>query len=207
MGVSIGTGVQAWADQSGVGDSNRNVTQATGSAQPTYTASEPDFAGRPSVTFGGSHYLVSGTWSASLAQPATWYIVAKITGAAGTQELIDGGDSTHRHAIWCAPSLALTPIFAGTQLTASKNMVVPTVLCGVFNGASSAIYMNSTTASVTGAAGAQALTKLTVGATYNLAGLLSGKVAAIVAYSGAHDSATRASILAALGAYYGITVS
>lgn len=46
LGVTIGTGVATWADQSGNG---HNATQATGSKQPIRNATDADFAGLPSL--------------------------------------------------------------------------------------------------------------------------------------------------------------
>jgi hypothetical protein len=46
LGITIGTGVSAWADQSGYGNT---FTQATGGLQPTYTAVNGNFRGQPSV--------------------------------------------------------------------------------------------------------------------------------------------------------------
>jgi hypothetical protein len=80
---------------------------------------------------------------------------------------------------------------------------VPSKVCGVFNGASSAIYVgtNFATAAGTGSIGTNDITRLCVGALTGGGGELVGKVACILAYSGAHDATTRAKVAAYLGKY------
>ncbi len=51
-GITIATGVSAWADQTA---NARNYTQATGSAQPVYNSSDGTLNGLPSITFDGSN--------------------------------------------------------------------------------------------------------------------------------------------------------
>jgi hypothetical protein len=60
LGITIGTGVSAWADQSGYGN---NFVQATGGLQPTYTAVNGNFNGQPSVNpvAAGSVLTCAGT--------------------------------------------------------------------------------------------------------------------------------------------------
>ena len=71
QGVTISTGVSAWADQSGNG---RNLSQATGSAQPSYSASDASFSNRPSISFDGSDDILSKT-GLSLSVPMHYFLV------------------------------------------------------------------------------------------------------------------------------------
>lgn len=48
LGITIGTGVSAWADQSA---GAKHYTQGTGAAQPSYSASDATLGNRPSLTF------------------------------------------------------------------------------------------------------------------------------------------------------------
>lgn len=50
LGVTVATGVSAWADQYGL----NNATQATGAAQPTLSASDAAFNNQASITFDGT---------------------------------------------------------------------------------------------------------------------------------------------------------
>lgn len=207
LGISIGTGVSAWADQSGSGDMNKNAVQATGALQPTVTASDVNYGGKQTLAFGGTQYLNSGTWTTPLAQPSTWYAVGHIAnGASGFKIMTDGLDSTHRQSI--ASGNPNWSIFSGVgQPTATVTSLTPAVVCGVFNGAGSAIYVsNSQTASGTGNPGTQAMIGLGVA---NFSGIssMSGTIAEIIGYSGSHSATTRLQIMAYLGARYALAVS
>ena len=49
LGTTIATGVSQWNDQSQIGDSNRNVVQATGGQQPTLNSSDATYNNRAST--------------------------------------------------------------------------------------------------------------------------------------------------------------
>jgi len=58
LGITIGTGVSTWADQSGNGN---DVTQATGSKQPAYTASSAVFNNKPCLRGDGVDDVLANT--------------------------------------------------------------------------------------------------------------------------------------------------
>jgi len=60
LGITIGTGVSAWADQT---SNHRDFTQATGGSQPTYNASDATIGNRPSVATDGVAQFLDSTWS------------------------------------------------------------------------------------------------------------------------------------------------
>lgn len=62
------TSVSSWPDSSAY---SRNATQGTVSSQPTYTASNPLFANRPTVHFDGGDLLISATPSTMKRCPST----------------------------------------------------------------------------------------------------------------------------------------
>lgn len=59
LGITIGTGVSAWADQTG---NERHATQVSGTAQPAYSASDADFGDRGSVAGDGVNDTMSVAW-------------------------------------------------------------------------------------------------------------------------------------------------
>jgi len=91
---------------------------------------------------------------------------------------------------------------------ASVSPATPAVVGGVFNGASSAIYVNDhTTASGTGNPGSAGITAIGLFATANAGFNCAGKVAMAIAYSGSHTTAQRARIFTQLGTLYGIATT
>lgn len=60
LGVTLGTGVATWADQSG---NARDFTQGTGSAQPIYAASDATLNNQPTLTCDGIAMFMDSTWS------------------------------------------------------------------------------------------------------------------------------------------------
>jgi hypothetical protein len=95
-------------------------------------------------------------------------------------------------------------IFAGAQInTGSASITVPVVLWGIFNGASSSVY-RETTLLGSGAAGTNTLTGVTIGC-LNDGGTAQfiGPIAHVSLYHGA-KLANAATVAAAARQYYGI---
>ncbi len=202
--------VSAWADQSGAGDANRNVSQSTPANRPAFNASDADFNGEPSLSFvsANSPALVCGGAFAGgpYAQPLTIYAVLQWT-AQGFQYLMDDIDASSRVAI--LDNFPGVYIYAGASLTnGTLANGVAMVYCAVFDGVSSAVYINDhTTPVLTGDAGTNALKSIVVGANNALANSFDGKLAELVAYSGSHDATQRGTFFTYAGARYGIATS
>jgi hypothetical protein len=204
-GITLnGSTVSAWTDQSGAGN---NVSQGTGSQQPTFVAADASFGGRPSLSFASASVqcLLDASFP-GVAQP--WTMVTAFSSdhsAAGWSA--SGNTSTGGGVFVTTTSTGLS---AGTQVLSANAVTTPQIVAGVANGASSALYINnSQVAAATGNAGSSAITTTFVVAALNAAGAqaLNGKVANVLLYSGALTTAQLKTLFAYLGARYGIAVS
>lgn len=204
LGITLNTTtVAAWADQSGTGDTNKNLVQATGANQPTYNAADAAYSNRPTVqsTGGGAVTMATaGNYATSISDPFTFYLAGQINNGTDTGNMI--GDTTNTF-----PALTRVgskwSMYAGTAYNQAvgHDANIPSVVCSVVNGASSAIYANGLTASGTTDPGVLAYRRLRL---FQATGF--GKVAEILIYSGAHDTATRTLVTNYLGARYGIAI-
>ena len=208
LGITLnGSTVSAWNDQSGTGDSNKNLTQGTAANQPTYVSSDSSYNNMPTVSFDGTNdYLFTGTWSSALAQPSTWYVVGQIDNLAGMWYIFDGLAAV-RNAVLNDGTSQLYAVGYSLPLS-TTNMTSKFVFSAVFDGASSKAYANNlTTTAASGTAGFSSQAGLTVGARYSGSTPLQGKIAEIIAYSGSHSTSDRTSVMNYLAARYTITVS
>ena len=196
IGVTVSGTVTKWADQSGNG--NDAVPLATG---PTRTASDASYNGYPSLVFSGSNNGLISSFSVS--QPDTVYIVGETAVQAGSNALLDGGGAGRQ--ILTRFTTGTIVSYAGTVLDSTIDRHTPTVFSAVFNGASSSIYLNSTTAAITGNAGTGALNSPCFGGIVSDA--LNGKMAAAAIFTGAHDATTRIRVMTFLSKKYAIALS
>jgi hypothetical protein len=196
--IVAGTKVSAAADQSTGG---HNATQGTGANQPPYLSSDPVMGGRPSISI-QSTTLTLANASFSQAQPDTVFAVFNVTNNAVFAAALDG--TTARQIL--ARSTINWAMSAGTTIQGGTADNKAHVWCGVFNGASSALYVdNSQTAVVTGNPGAAALTGLSIGSTAG-DNSINGEIAEVVIYSGALSAPARQAVFQYLGQRYGIAV-
>ena len=196
--------ISNWADQSQQSYSNRDYV-ASGGFRPTYTASDSEFGNRGTATFNGSGNWMAnaGAWGTLPSAPYTIYVVGKSTGSAGV--FFASGGASNRSDVDVSSSNAHA--YAGSNLTTSTPVTSACIICVVFNGASSAIYVNgSLTAVVSGDVGAQTISTTYLGGNYGGGNLLTGKIASVVITRGADTARQRAEMISYLGTYYGITV-
>lgn len=183
-GVTIATGVSQWDDQSGVGDTNRNLVQAVGAKQPTVNSTDASYNNQTTLSFASasSQQLDSaGNWSAALSQPYSIFLVGQ-----------DGGSGFQGWASNTASSVAINygngsanmVMYAGSFLASNQGASSsPKMVGAIFDGASSTIYESARTPRNTGAAGATALAQLTLGSNPGAGIFLNGKLAECIVYS------------------------
>lgn len=100
-GVTLnGSTVSAWADQAALGGA-QDMSQGTAAEQPTYVASDADFAGQPSLQFDGTtDKLIAATaadWTfMSNGLGLTVFLVCRVSADVASQLLLDNnnGDVT-----------------------------------------------------------------------------------------------------------------
>lgn len=201
-GITIGTGVSAWADQSGTGDSNKNMSQAIGSQQPTLNASDTSYNGQATLSFAGasSQFLRSGTWSASLSQPQTTILVGNDDGSASSEYYIDGL-SVNTNEFEYSNGAYFFASGSGVTRTGGS----PLVAMMLYNGASSDLFVSAKTLVQTGSLTAT-VTGITLGCAGNTSAFLNGKIAEVIIYNSDIGSTNRANVWNYLGTRYGITI-
>ncbi len=208
LGRTIATGVSQWNDQSGSGDANRNLVQATGSKQPTYNATDAAFNNQSTLSFASasSQQLDSaGNWSGALSQPYSIFLVGA-DGGAGFQGWASNTASSV--AINYGNGSANMVIYAGSFLASTQGASSsPKMVGGVFNGGSSAIYENARTPRATGAAGATALAQLTLGANPGAGIYLNGKLAEGLVYAKALSAGEIDQLSTYFTSRYGIAIA
>jgi hypothetical protein len=209
--VATAVSRHAW---NGVADTNKNVTQATDGNRPTINVADSAFGGRNTLSFSyaAAQLLRSATLTAAIAAPQTVYAVALSTGTTADIHRITNFDAvgtTNKGTLYQAITTGLGVARGSTNLVNSTTNVsdgVARVYCGVFNGASSGLYLSNATTGWTGTTGSDSFDSISIG------GLVSsqtwdGKIATVLVYSGVHTTAQRQLIMGYLGARYGITVT
>jgi len=204
-GTHISTGVSQWDDQSGSGDSNRNVVQATSSQQPTLNASDAAYNNQATLSFShaAESSLQSGTWSPSISDPYTIFIVGNDTND-GNEEFmltVSGGfrpmQIVSNYII--EGNLDLT---STTARNSTKQLFVLEI-----NNTASSIRINQATPQVTGSIGGHfALTIATIGAYISAGFALNGKIAEIALVDHILSAGDMTNMLTYLGTRYNITI-
>ena len=178
--------VSVWADK--MGTSAYNLAQATSGDKPTWV--DDDRNGRDVINFGAPAGAYMQTdFGLTLAQPYT-IVTAWVFAANGTERVgYDSNDSSNR-AIFIKNSTANSwRIHAGADLSFT-DATIPTnwgYSVGVFNGASSEIRINGSSAA-TGNAGSDSFTPMTVGTDRNAGTPWEQKIMHVLIYNKALSS-------------------
>lgn len=144
--------------------SGSNITNAMTTSGFTWniTKFNTDY---PSFYYNSTQNITLGSNSSlTISQPATVFTVQQLVGSASFQDVFDSTNSGNRmFAFYFVSGTANYRIFAGTTLSPATNAVTtPAIYSYYFNGASSQIFENGTS-TVTGDAGAQGSTGITIG--------------------------------------------
>lgn len=189
--------VSQWNDKSGNG---YHLTSST--TKPTTGSVTQN--GRNALSFPGSKYMNSSSFSAALST-GTVYVVGSCQGNPNNY-FTDGYGASGRWAFG-SNLLGTSKIdcYAGTGFAtsiASTSPVAMAVWVVKFNGASSAIWRDGSSVA-TGNAGSQTLSLLRVGANTSAAQSLNGVICEVIVYGTVHDDATIQSNSAALKTKWG----
>lgn len=210
--VAVATGVSTYTDQSLVGDRNRDLVQATGSAQPAWSASDASYNGKPTATMASAKFMRSGTWTTPLAQPFRDFFVGHATTAGSVAIFIEGASTTHRHGFTKAATTNALTMSGGAApaLTgASWDGLSKAVIALEWNGATSKYAHNAKTFELTVNAGTHTITRLSLGTNSSGAANWPGGTFAhwIGVDSGTMTAAEMNNIMDYLGAEYGVSIS
>jgi hypothetical protein len=215
LGITTVSGlVSAWADQSGVGDANRNLTQATSTSRFDFVAADAAYNNKPSLkvttNVAGAWMAATGNWASPPSSPFTLYWAGTPTGS----RYLLGGDTASQYVLIHGNGAAWLIESTSNSLAAGGAIASPSVCCAVYNGASSAFYyQDSQTAAASGTLGTGGFTRLNLGS-YTTSGTppastnwALGSVAEVVGFSGADSAAQRRQMMLYLGARYALTAS
>src|SRR5574338_1698590 len=207
------TGMSAWADQSGVGDANRDVAQSAATQKPAYLASDAGYNGRPSVVFDGSNdTLVSGVWASPLSRPSTWIVVGHSAFTAAVHIAIDGVAVGHRNYLDRYSSTEIS-MYAGTQVPTSFNWGSKAAVLAEFGtgggGLFGTLYGNDFTTPLfaNNNVGSGDLTQLSVNSQQGAGSFAwNGPMVEIIAFSGTLSAAEKNAIRDYLNSRYGMSI-
>lgn len=214
LGVTLnGSTVSAWADQSGTGDANKNVSQGVAANQPTFVASDALFGGQPCVSFPQTATEVrlnGGTWATPLAQPYTVICVASFTTFSGNPYLFDNESAgAAQSASFINGANDLRAYFGSNTFNATVNLSTAYMVTCIANSGSSLSQITISRANATqNNAGSSSKTGMTIGSSKPGSSLHNGtKIAEIAIYNKELSLAERATFANYVQSRYGFTVS
>jgi len=199
MGITLGTGVSAWADQSGNGNS---PTQATGSSQPTLVQSA--IGGQPALSFNGtSEYMI--TPSALTAAPMTIFAVGQTATQSVEHAMMADISGTYNYIYSFNPNFIVANS-GGSQFSKSPtDTTIPHVYGVTINGAASGLYVDGV--KTTGTLGASAASRQLFGAYPGPTVYWDKYIAEVIFYTSVLSAANISQVGKYLASRYGIAGS
>lgn len=204
------TAVSSWAPAAGA--ETAAAAQATTANQPTFRTNQLN--GLPAVlfTFAGSSNLDTGAWGTSYAVPNTAFVVGKITNTANDANYFSGRTGVYNYlgVNNAGAGIAMgagTPTEIQATFTPGSNYHI---FCAVYNSASSALYIDSTTAFATGTTGSAASSNMPgmrIGATSaGTSNFPDGAIAEIAFYDNLLTAGEIFSVMSYLNAKWGLAL-
>ena len=180
QGLADGDPVGTWPDSSGLA---RDATQSTAAQKPTYRASRAAFSGKPVLEFDTVDDCIASAFGATLSQPNTFFVVAKV-GATGAQRfMIDGDGVGGRHAIF-QESVTRWQYYAGSLVDDGASDTSVHIFQATFNGASSVLRVDGASGT-TGNTGADSIIGVILGAQQVGTSNFGGDIAEVMVYNAA----------------------
>ena len=192
--------VTDWADQSTY---SRDYTQATSGLQFDLVTADAAYGNKPVLQSRGGQYMApAGAWT--LPQPFTTYVVAD--SAAATYETVFDNTLTPQCIFRGSPFG--WELYGGAAAINAGTCTAPSIVCGVFNGANSALYLTPATAAVSGSTGTTGVSSprlgVAPGAIYPLG--TGARVFAWIIVSGADSLSQRTDMMRYLSGCTGIAL-
>ena len=192
-----------------ISGNNNDAVQATGAAQPIWTAAQQN--GKAGLVFdGSSSNLTSAAFASALSRPNTLIAVAKFTPVGTTARIfMDGILVTNRQQLYYSGSVTRETLYAGSSATSSASGSAGSetrLLVGTFNGVSSNLWSRGSQIITNGNAGTHTMTGVTLGGDYNATAvnILNGWLAIGIVLNTALTTAQRQSLEGLLNSYYAI---
>lgn len=200
-----GTGVSTWTDQSGSPDVARSATQPTLGLRPALIASDPVYAGKPTVQSSGTKWMTTGVWSQTFAQPTTIILVGETVSGG---RVVDGNGAA-RQIVWDPLANGFWGMYAGSYVTQSTAAcTAKSFVLAEFNTTASALAVNSTTPVVSGQnVGTQALQQIGLFGLNDGSGASAGKIAELIVFSRLLTPAEKSTMAAYVNARYALSVT
>jgi hypothetical protein len=178
-------------------------------ANPTYTSADVNFNNKPTVYHNLASLLKSnGTFSTTFVQPCTWYAYTNIvdTGNATSVEIriANTGSTANAAAHTINPSSDVMGWSESNGITKTTTAIYGKHLsCIVYNGASTALYIDDMVNAVTGGSGTGGSGDITSFRTGCNDAAANYAWAEMIGYSGTHDATARTQVKSYFTTQYG----
>ena len=196
-----GDPVGYWTDKSG---NSKHLQQTDPTKKPLLKKGANGQNAKSVLLFNGTNNYLDSITTNGLAQPYTFFAVAKTTVATyGALQLYDSTGSERTFFGKDYTATTQMRAYAGIQITGGVHGSTYNYYCGIFNGASTVIYKN-TVSLITGNPGTQGITNLRVGANISIQELWSGQIAELLFFSGAISGENQTVMNSYLAAKWGL---